>query len=92
MIQTVSGGGPLSGVDGQTASDEVASGFGDGVPVLCGLELVVAADDGFHFLLLGISVEGCVTAEQEVGDDAHRPDVDWFAVASCGGKVKRASA
>lgn len=81
VLQSFRSSRSLPWVDGQAASNEITSGFGYGAPVFCRLELVVAPDDGFHFLLLGVAVEGSVTAEEEVGNDAHGPDVDWFGVA-----------
>lgn len=68
------------GVDGQTRADKVLRGVGHVLPILLGLELVVARDDGLHLELLGVAVERRVPREEEVGDDAHCPDVDGLAV------------
>ena len=83
MIQHILGGGPFGGVDSETALDKVLSGLGDILPILNGLKLVVASDDSFRLLGLRVLVERCVTAEEEIGDDAHGPDVDRFVMASC---------
>ena len=43
--------------------------------------MVVARDDSLHLLLLGVAVEGGVSAQEEVRDHAHCPDIDGLAVA-----------
>lgn len=74
---------PICGVDGETLAHEVARGLGYVRPVLLRLELVVARDDCLHLLLLCVTVEGRVPAEQEIRDHTHRPDVDGLVVPGC---------
>ena len=69
-------------VDGETATDEVACGFGDVAPVLDWCEGVVGGEDGLHFFEVGVSVEGRVAAEEEVCDYADGPDVAMGGVSS----------
>ena len=73
---------PVRRVDGQALCHEVLRSARNVLPVLLGLELVVASNDRLHLELLRVAVEGRVASEQEVRDDTHRPDIDRFAVAS----------
>lgn len=70
----------LLGVDGEAAFNEFAGGEGDGAPVFEGGEGVVGDEDCLHFFEVGVSVKGCVAAEEEVGYDAYRPDVSMSPV------------
>lgn len=63
------------GIDGQTAFDELARGEGDAPPVFERSETVISNKDGLHFFEIRVTVEGGVSAEKEVGDDADRPDI-----------------
>ena len=76
------GGGSCDGVDGETLSDELLGSLGDILPILNRLKLVVTSDDSLRLLGLRVPVERCITAEEEIGDNAHGPDVDGFVVAS----------
>ena len=68
-------GHAFCGVDGKAAFYEFAGGEGDGAPVFEGGEAVVGDEDGLHFFEVGVSVEGGVAAEEEVGYYADGPDV-----------------
>ena len=83
VIQHILGGGPFGGVDSETALDKFLGRHGYIQPIFSGLELVVTSDDGLRFLGLRVLVKRRVTAEEEIGNDAHSPDVDGFVVASC---------
>lgn len=63
------------GVDGQAALDELSRGERDAAPVFERSEAVIGDKDGLHFFEVRVSVEGGVSAEKEVGDDADRPDI-----------------
>lgn len=63
------------GVDGQAALDEFARGKRDAAPVFERSEAVIGDKDGLHFFEVRISVEGSVSAEKKVGNDADRPDI-----------------
>jgi hypothetical protein len=76
------GGHALSRVDGQAALDELTSLNTDTAPVLDRGEAVVCDQNGLHFFQIAVAIEGCVSAEQEVGYHADRPDVDGLAVAA----------
>lgn len=60
-------------------ANEVLGGVRDLVPVR-GVELEVAFEDLGEEIGVVLVVEGRVAAEQDVGDDADRPDVDRLAV------------
>ena len=83
VLQHISGGGPFSGVDGETARDEVPGGAGDTLPILHGLELVVTSNDSLRLFGLRVPIERRITAKEEIGNNAHGPDVDRFVMASC---------
>ena len=76
-------------VGGQAAFDEVARAERDAAPVFEGCERVVGDEDGLHFFEVGVSVEGGVAAEEEVGYDADGPyvAVRWMLVGFLGGLV-----
>lgn len=82
VLKGFCGGRSLARVDGEASADEVASRCRDRCPILFGFKLVISANDGFHLLLLIVPVEGGVTTQEEVGDDAHGPDVHRFVMAS----------
>lgn len=63
------------GVDGQAPLDKLAGGERDAAPVFERSEAVIGDKDGLHFFEVRVSVEGGVSAEKEVGDDADRPDI-----------------
>lgn len=73
----------LRRVERKTRAHKVACSLRNIRPVFLRLEGIVARADRFHLLLLGVSVEGRVPTEEEIGDDAHGPDVDGFAVSGC---------
>jgi hypothetical protein len=75
VLQSLVSGHSLSGVDGQAASDELASGLGDVAPVFDGCERIVCGQNGLHFFEIGVPVERGIAAEEEVCDDADGPDV-----------------
>lgn len=83
MLQRLVRGHAGVGIDGQAASDEVAGWVGDVAPVFDGCEGVVGGEDGLHFFQVGVAVEWCVAAEEEVGDDADGPDVAVHASVKC---------
>ena len=68
-------GHALCRFDGEAAFDEFAGGEGDGAPVFERGEAVVGDEDGLHFFEVGVSVEGRVAAEEEVGYYADGPNV-----------------
>jgi hypothetical protein len=45
-------------------------------------KLVVTVADRLHFLVLRITVEWCVTAKKEVGNDTDSPNVNRLTVSS----------
>jgi len=51
------------------------------LPILLRLKLVIPRDDRLHLLLLRVAVERRVPSEEEVGDDAHSPDVHRLPVS-----------
>jgi hypothetical protein len=65
-------------VDGEAAADEFARREGHAAPVFEGCEGVVGHEDGLHLFEVGVTVEGRVAAEEEVGDDADGPDVAGY--------------
>ena len=81
--QHLLGSGPFDGVDGETTFDEFFGGVGDILPIFNGLKLVVASDDGLCLLGLRFPIERRIATEEEIGNDAHSPDVDGFVMASC---------
>ena len=83
MLQHLLGGGPFGGVDCKTTLDEVLGRLGDILPILDGFKLVVTSDDSLCLLGLRVPVERRITAEEEIGNDAHGPDIDRFVMASC---------
>ena len=92
MLQHILGAGPFGGVDGETTQDEVLGRLGEILPTLVlpmfnELTLVVTSDDGLNcgVLLLGlrVPVKRRAATEDEIGDDAHGPDVDGFVIAGC---------
>ena len=85
MLERLFRSRPLGRIDREARRNEAAGGVRDVAPVLLGLEGVVARDDRLHLLLLRVAVEGGVSREQEVNNDAHCPDIDGLAVTSCKG-------
>ena len=85
MLQHILGAGPFGGVDGETAPDELLGRLGDILPILSGLKFVVTSNDGLRLLVLRVPIERCITAEEEIGNNAHGPDVNRFMMASCMG-------
>lgn len=82
VLQHISGAGPIGGVDGKTALDEVLGRLGDVLPVPNGLKCEVTSDYNLLLLPFRLPVERPVTREEEVGGDTHSPDVHRFAIAS----------
>lgn len=59
----------------EAAFYEFTRDLGDAAPVFERREGVVGDEDGLHFFEVGVAVEGCVAAEEEVGYYADGPDV-----------------
>src|SRR5690349_1152637 len=57
-------------IDSEAARDEVPRGIRHAAPERRGLKAVVSYEDGLHLLEVRVAVEGGVSAEQEVRDDA----------------------
>lgn len=75
VLKGLVGGHACVWIDGKAAPDEVSGGLGDVAPVFDWGEGVVGGEDGLHFFQVGVAVERCVAAEEEVGYYADRPDV-----------------
>lgn len=80
---------PISGrtavlVDRQASADKVLGRIGHVGPVRRGLKFVVPPHDRARFFFLGVSVKGCIPAQQEIGDDTDRPNIDGLAVSNWG--------
>ena len=82
IIQHIFGGGPFDWVNSETTPDEFFRFLGHVLPIFNGFKLVVTGDDGLRLLGLRVPIERRITAEEEIGDDAHSPDVNWFVMAS----------
>ena len=72
----------MLGVDCQTAFNKFTRGEGDRTPVFEGSKGVVGDQDGLHFFKIGVSVEGGIAAEEEVGYYADCPDVSKANIRS----------
>ena len=83
VLQHTLGGGPFGRIGVKTMHNEILGSLGDILPILIRFKLVIAGNDGLRFLGLRVPVERGVTAEEEIGNDAHSPDVDRFVIASC---------
>jgi len=77
------GGGPFGGVNGETGLDELFGRPGDILPILSGLKFVVASDDRLRLLGLRVPIERRISAEEEICNNTHGPDIDGFMMASC---------
>ena len=75
MLQSFMGGQALLGVNCEAAFYEFTRGEGDEAPVFEGREGVVGYEDGLHFFEVGVTVEGGVSAKEEVRYYAYCPDV-----------------
>ena len=71
---------PFVGILGQTHSNKVPGRFRDVHPILFWFEGIVTGKDGLHLLLLVVTIERRVAAEEEIGDDTHCPYVDRFSL------------
>jgi hypothetical protein len=68
-------------IDCEALSHEISSCFGYVDPVSGWLEFVVSSHDSLRFFLLSIPIKGCISAEEEIGDHSHCPDVHGLSVA-----------
>jgi len=64
-----------SRIDSQAAADKLAGGERDATPVFERGKRVVGFEDGLHLLEVGVTVEGRVATEEEIGYDTDGPDV-----------------
>ena len=69
------GGHAGVGVDGQATLNELACRERDAAPIFERSKAVIGDKNSLHFFEVRVSVEGGVSAEKEVGDDADRPDI-----------------
>jgi len=81
VAQDVAGRQALVRVEGQGPANQVPGRFGDMVPVLA-RESEFAGEYGIEKFLLRVrfGAERRVAAQEDVGDDARRPDIHFNAV------------
>ena len=83
MPQHFLGGGPFGGVKGEAAGNERFGRLGDVIPTLNGLELIITSNNGLRLLGFRSSIKRQVAANEEIGNDAHSPDVSGFVISAC---------
>lgn len=66
MLQELSRGRAVGGVNGEACAHKVLGRLRHVLPELGGGELVVAVADGLHLLVLRVAVEGGVATKKEV--------------------------
>ena len=83
VLQYFLSSGPFGRVKSEAGGDELLGSLGDVLPILNGLELVITSNDSLSLLGLRVSIERRVAAKEEIGNDAHSPDVDGFVMSGC---------
>jgi len=71
---------PSSRIDRQTPADEILGFIADILPILRWIKSIIPRHNSLHFFHRGVTVEGRISAEEEVRDNAQGPDVDGLTV------------